>query len=1034
MSKVGEEEMDVEEGEEEGEEDLIPIDEDVGMEGTSEEQEQDVAKGASPSDAPAAAAPAAAAPATAAPAAAAPTAAPGARVPDTTLEEDRKAAMGSLRNAKDGTFTELDARLKREETDVYAGVKEVGDDSSLPKVFDDLRKMLEGKDGLLRIKVALRTNMRLKNRKYRSLREDAKKLVEQEEERLAREQRSLMRRSYADQGSLSRGERDKRGNEVFRGGDNLKVYEMVAGESNIDNLYKLIYKCKEIEEESYRILNEADGGKIDVDGIDEENDKEIIDRRNTLVELLDELSCFYRQKQIVEEVCNTVVSFIKSPSTFEEQYLNMILMGGPGTGKTSIARVASKIYSACGMFVYKKTIECGRGQFIAPYLGQTEPKTTGFMVNALDNGVVFLDEAYALTAYQHGQLDGYSTESVDALTQFMSTYQGLYCMIAAGYEKPMKRHFLAANVGLSRRFPNKFLLNPYTTDDLVLIFKRRLLKRQGLVIRGCREEDVRPADQYFSVNAWLLLKLFINSCQAGKYRTSRMEEYDVETQRYWPPIRELIPSDEDIYQFIEEQAGAMTAFGDYVSTIMIVKGHVDIIKKMGEAERKAKRNDGKDDLRVVWETRKLALAYGIKRPEMAEYIRQYMVKTAKRNVNTVENRTVAFLGSISERMDAELSAKLKKAAYARFDDDKKILDGLGLHGELPPEDSPDVTEWFQGQEEPEWITEDPEKPIDEEAMEEDARKKAAMAADSMRLGKNFGYEDFKKTVRNWATDNDPRELARRGRSTDLSIAYIAYDMLMSHDWRSRYRPMMTQREMESYKKRIYYTDAGIWQAARKVQTEIQKEYEFAMHKQKQLVERIGALQYLRRSHVYFPYTRKNGKGRFGSDKDPRPELDKLAEMLGEGPANVAPDSMKRARSTPSAVPEESQRKTRQATKDDKKGGAPALPDKVKPKEAPSLDAAKKVAEDQEKEVAKIVAKELGGGRTRAQNTGPRNEELSSANKRIDDGSGLSSWDDPFENLPYGLSGRISSSERFVKGELEKAGLDKGVAGSAERLG
>jgi hypothetical protein len=52
-------------------------------------------------------------------------------------------------------------------------------------------------------------------------------------------------------------------------------------------------------------------------------------------------------------------------------------------------------------------------------------------------------------------------------------------MIVAGYEREINGCFLAANEGLNRRFPYKYLLPRYTPYDLLKIFVTSVNKRMG---------------------------------------------------------------------------------------------------------------------------------------------------------------------------------------------------------------------------------------------------------------------------------------------------------------------------------------------------------------------------------------------------------------------------------------------------------------------------------------------------------------------------------------------------------------------------
>lgn len=150
--------------------------------------------------------------------------------------------------------------------------------------------------------------------------------------------------------------------------------------------------------------------------------------------------------------------------------LHLVFTGNPGTGKTSVARILAQLYKEIGVLKTGQLIEVDRSDLVAGYVGQTALKTQERIKEAM-GGVLFIDEAYTLSK------DGndFGQEAIDTLIKAMEDNRDEFVVIVAGYNDPMQR-FLRSNQGLRSRF-NKFIDFPdYSSDELVEIFKRIILK------------------------------------------------------------------------------------------------------------------------------------------------------------------------------------------------------------------------------------------------------------------------------------------------------------------------------------------------------------------------------------------------------------------------------------------------------------------------------------------------------------------------------------------------------------------------------
>ena len=168
----------------------------------------------------------------------------------------------------------------------------------------------------------------------------------------------------------------------------------------------------------------------------------------------------------IKRMIKKIKAYAKRNQGQEGFNLHMCFYGNPGTGKTEVARILSRILYDAGVLPEAKLVETDSHGLLGKFVGETAPKTQAKINDAM-NGVLFIDEAYGLvsTNTASGGVTSYGEEAIAVLLKEMEDRRGQFCVILAGYKDEMKTMF-SANPGLESRIQFTLDFPDYTREEL----------------------------------------------------------------------------------------------------------------------------------------------------------------------------------------------------------------------------------------------------------------------------------------------------------------------------------------------------------------------------------------------------------------------------------------------------------------------------------------------------------------------------------------------------------------------------------------
>ena len=166
-------------------------------------------------------------------------------------------------------------------------------------------------------------------------------------------------------------------------------------------------------------------------------------------------------------------------------FVHTLLLGKPGTGKTTFATLLVDVWDALGIIDKSRFKITRRSDWVGKYQGHSVAKAKK-LIESAKGGVIFIDEAYSLVSSKDGD-DMYGQEVLTEIVEAMSNVDKQVIFIMAGYENDMKQLF-THNAGLERRFGYVYRFQTPASAMIEHIFYKQLKEAHWKISKSERQE------------------------------------------------------------------------------------------------------------------------------------------------------------------------------------------------------------------------------------------------------------------------------------------------------------------------------------------------------------------------------------------------------------------------------------------------------------------------------------------------------------------------------------------------------------------
>ncbi|KAI0107176.1 P-loop containing nucleoside triphosphate hydrolase protein [Nemania sp. FL0031] len=203
-----------------------------------------------------------------------------------------------------------------------------------------------------------------------------------------------------------------------------------------------------------------------------ERQKRIEGASNDAIDDLMALTGLEEVKEKFLDIKSKIETVARQGIDMKKERMGMVMLGNPGTGKTTVARIYARFLASVGALPGKEFAEITGSGLANEGVAGTKKIIEG-LVKA-GGGVFFIDEAYQLASGNN-----YAGKNVlDFILAEIEDRRGTIAFIFAGYVKEMEK-FFEHNPGFDSRMPHKLTFADYSDECLLTMLNAMIERKYG---------------------------------------------------------------------------------------------------------------------------------------------------------------------------------------------------------------------------------------------------------------------------------------------------------------------------------------------------------------------------------------------------------------------------------------------------------------------------------------------------------------------------------------------------------------------------